>query len=60
MLTTSASEKDVNFSYNNFANCFITKPVDATEFLSVVATIENFWISVVKLPTIKAITYDKG
>ena len=50
MLTTSSSEKDINFSYNNFANCFITKPVDVNEFLAVVATIENFWISIVKLP----------
>ncbi len=59
MLTTSSSEKDINFSYKNFANCFITKPVDVNEFLSVVATIENFWISVVKLPTIKNIKNDK-
>ena len=53
MLTTSSSEKDINFSYANYANCFITKPVDVNEFLTVVATIENFWISIVKLPTQK-------
>jgi CheY-like chemotaxis protein len=53
MLTTSSSSKDINLSYNNFANCFITKPVDAGEFMSVITTIENFWISIVKLPTIK-------
>lgn len=51
MLTTSSSEKDINLCYNNFANCFITKPIDVNEFLKVVATIENFWMSVVKLPT---------
>lgn len=53
MLTTSSSEKDINLSYNNYANCFITKPVEASDFLSVVATIENFWVSVVKLPVKK-------
>lgn len=53
MLTTSSSERDINLSYNYFANCFITKPVEASEFLSAVAAIENFWLSVVKLPTKK-------
>jgi CheY-like chemotaxis protein len=51
MLTTSSLQRDINLSYNNFASCFITKPVEAKDFLSVVSTIENFWISVVKLPT---------
>jgi CheY-like chemotaxis protein len=51
MLTTSSSPRDINLSYNNYANCYITKPVDANEFLSVIATIENFWITIVKLPT---------
>ena len=50
MLTTSSSEKDVAESYQNYANCFITKPVDANNFLEVILSIENFWISVVKLP----------
>ena len=53
MLTTSSSEKDINQSYNNYANCYITKPVEVNDFLKVVATIENFWISIVKLPTNK-------
>lgn len=59
MLTTSSSEKDINDSYSNFANCFITKPVEINEFLTVVATIENFWISIVKLPTKKISSYDE-
>jgi CheY-like chemotaxis protein len=50
MLTTSSSEKDILKSYKNHANCYITKPVDITEFLEVVSTIEDFWISIVKLP----------
>lgn len=50
MLSTSGAEKDVLTSYNNYANCFITKPVDFTRFMEVVRTIENFWVSLVKLP----------
>ena len=59
MLTTSSSESDINQSYNNYANCYITKPVEVRDFLSVVTTIENFWISIVKLP-IKIASHDKG
>ena len=51
MLTTSSSQKDIDLSYNNYANCYITKPVEAKDFLAIITTIENFWISVVKLPT---------
>ena len=60
MLTTSSSEKDINTCYDNHANCYITKPVEVNDFLTVVTTIENFWISIVKLPTIKVSTNDKG
>ena len=50
ILTTSASEQDVLRSYMLHANCFITKPVDLAGFLKVVKSIDNFWLSVVKLP----------
>ncbi len=50
MLTTSSSEKDIFQSYQNHANCYITKPVEVNEFLKVVASIEDFWISIVQLP----------
>ncbi len=50
MLTTSSSEKDINSSYRNHANCFIVKPVDSENFLKVIREIENFWVSIVKLP----------
>lgn len=52
MLTTSSSEKDILASYDNHANCYITKPVDLDRFMDVVRTIEDFWISIVKLPKI--------
>lgn len=51
MLTTSSSEKDVMESYKSHANCYITKPVDVNSFLEIVSSIEDFWISLVQLPT---------
>ena len=50
MLSTSDEQNDIMSSYNNYANCFITKPVDFNRFIEVVRTIETFWISIVKLP----------
>src|ERR1700722_3627725 len=50
ILTTSASEEDILRSYRLHANCYITKPVDLNGFLDVVKSIDNFWLSVVKLP----------
>ncbi len=50
MLTTSSAEKDILTSYDNYANCYITKPVDLDRFMDVIRTIEDFWISIVKLP----------
>lgn len=50
ILTTSSSEKDILTSYNNYANSYITKPIDVDNFLKVVISIENFWISIVQLP----------
>ena len=50
MLTVSKDEQDIIKSYNLHANCFITKPVDLDQFLTVVKSIEEFWLTVVKLP----------
>lgn len=50
MLTTSSSEKDINLSYKYHANCFITKPVEVESFIEAIASIEDFWLSIVKLP----------
>ena len=51
VLTTSKAEEDILRSYKLHANCYITKPVDFQQFASVVRAIENFWFTVVKLPT---------
>ena len=51
VLTTSQAEEDVLRSYNLHANCYVTKPVDITKFTDIVKSIENFWLSIVKLPS---------
>jgi chemotaxis family two-component system response regulator Rcp1 len=50
ILTTSRAEEDIIQSYNLHANCYITKPVDLSQFITVVKSIEDFWFTVVKLP----------
>jgi len=50
ILTTSSAEEDVLKTYNLHANCFITKPIDIKQFLRVVQSIEEFWLSIVVLP----------
>lgn len=50
ILTTSSAEKDVLGTYSNHANCYITKPVDFAQFICVIRAIENFWLTIVKLP----------
>lgn len=50
ILTTSAAEQDVLKSYYLQANCYVTKPVDLDQFVTVVKAIEDFWVSIVKLP----------
>jgi len=50
ILTTSASDADIDYSYLRHANCFLSKPVDMDGFLSVTRSIDDFWLSLVKLP----------
>jgi len=50
ILTTSKAEQDILKSYDLHANCYIVKPVDLWQFNTVVQTINNFWLSIVKLP----------
>jgi chemotaxis family two-component system response regulator Rcp1 len=50
ILTTSRAEEDIVRTYDLNANCYITKPVDFDKFLSVVKSINEFWLSVVHLP----------
>ena len=50
ILTTSKGEEDVLRAYDLHANCYITKPVDFNRFMEVVKSIEDFWLTVVRLP----------
>ena len=50
VLTTSSAEQDILKSYKLHANCYITKPVDLEQFVSVVRSIDDFWLTVVRLP----------
>lgn len=50
MLTTSSSEKDILLSYRNYVNCYITKPIDVSDFMKAITKIEDFWINIVSIP----------
>ncbi len=50
VLTSSTAEADILKSYESHANCFITKPVDLDNFIKVIKSIKNFWLTIVKLP----------
>ncbi|MBI5672905.1 MAG: response regulator [Nitrospirae bacterium] len=50
VLTTSQDEQDVLKTYHLHANCYITKPVDLEQFMTVVKSIEDFWLGIVVLP----------
>jgi chemotaxis family two-component system response regulator Rcp1 len=50
VLTVSSAEEDVLKSYDLHANCYITKPLDLSQFIDVVQSIEDFWLTIVRLP----------
>jgi chemotaxis family two-component system response regulator Rcp1 len=51
VLTVSQAEEDILKTYDLHANCYISKPVDLDRFLTVVKSIEDFWLTIVKLPS---------
>lgn len=51
ILTTSEADEDIVRSYSLHANCYIKKPVDLAQFISIVKSIDDFWFSIVKLPS---------
>ncbi len=51
VLTTSSAEADIMKSYKLHANCYITKPVDLEQFVKVIKSIDDFWLTVVRLPS---------
>ena len=51
VLTTSNAESDILKAYDLHANCYITKPVDFNRFIEVIKSIEQFWLTIVRLPS---------
>ena len=50
ILSSSQAEQDILREYDLHANCYVSKPVDLDQFITVVKSIEDFWFTVVKLP----------
>ena len=50
ILTTSNADEDILKAYNLHANCYIAKPLDLEQFVRVIKLIEDFWLTIVKLP----------
>jgi len=51
VLTSSSAEADIQRAYGLHANCYISKPVDFTEFIGAVQSLEGFWLKIVRLPS---------
>lgn len=51
VLTTSGAEQDIARAYKLHANCYLTKPIQMDEFLRTIRSVEDFWLSVVRLPS---------
>jgi two-component system, chemotaxis family, response regulator Rcp1 len=54
ILTTSKAEEDVLRAYQHHTNCYIVKPLDLHQFVRVIEQIEEFWFTVVRLPSPRA------
>lgn len=50
VMTTSENEEDIKFAYKHHANSYISKPVDMNEFTRIISSINDFWLTIVKLP----------
>jgi len=50
ILTSSQEGDDIVKTYNLHANCYVTKPIDLEQFIRVVKSIRDFWLTIVKLP----------
>jgi CheY-like chemotaxis protein len=52
ILTNSKAQRDIMKAYGNYANCYISKPVDFDAFVEVVRFIQSFWFTIVTLPPV--------
>jgi len=53
VLTTSEADVDIVKAYGKYANCFLTKPMDFYKFKELIALLDDFWFTIVKLPSNK-------
>lgn len=51
IFTTSQAEEDIMSAYNLHANCYITKPINLDQFIQSIRSIEDFWLTMVQLPS---------
>ncbi len=56
ILTASSAREDIARAYDHYVNCYLTKPIDLNEFMTVVQQIKTFWLNIVQLPT--SLTYE--
>jgi len=56
ILTISTAEEDIVRAYNHYVNCYLRKPIDLNQFITVVQQIKSFWLSIVELP--KSLAYE--
>ena len=50
ILSTSEAEQDIRLAYRSHANCYLTKPIQMDDFIKKIRSVEDFWLSVAKLP----------
>ncbi len=50
IMTSCDTDRDVQMAYEHYANCCVTKPIDMDKFIEAVRSIEDFWLSIVRLP----------
>lgn len=50
VMTTSKADEDILRSYKLHANCYVNKPVDLSQFMTVIRATQEFWLTIVRLP----------
>lgn len=55
VLTSSEAEEDILRAYDLQANCYVTKPLELQQFITIVKSIESFWFTIVRLPALQPV-----
>jgi len=51
IFTASDDIEDIQYAYGMYANCYVTKPITAAQFINILRSLKDFWLTIVKLPT---------